>query len=392
MIAYNRHSLDNRQIKQEAAEALAKNVITEDEYQRILEAHPFKLYSPNIFIRIGLFLLTVLIVSCGLGILMLTDISANDHAIGARMILTGIMALVALELFIHNRGMYRAGVDDALLWTGTSLIYWGIEFSLGTFTDITSNGLVLILGVWGVWRYADRLMGLVAYGALLSLIFRSMTGSAAQNAAVPFIIMAISAVAYFLFSRMSRNESLRHYHSCLWLLRVAGLLSFYMAGNYFDIEHLNETVRSQSGPTAWVEGGPIALAWLWWTFTAIVPIVYIVWGIRKKDTVLLWTGLALVAAAVFTVRYYYHVLPTEAAMIIGGSILIATSYGLIRYLRTPKKGFTSAAPDEPHALENLPVEGLILAETFKSVSPQAVDQSNRFGGGSGGGAGAGGTY
>ncbi len=58
MIAHNRQSLDNRDIQQQAAEALAKTVITQTEYQRIREAYPFQLYIPNVFIRIGLFLLT----------------------------------------------------------------------------------------------------------------------------------------------------------------------------------------------------------------------------------------------------------------------------------------------------------------------------------------------
>jgi hypothetical protein len=106
----------------------------------------------------------------------------------------------------------------------------------------------------------------------------------------------------------------------------------------------------------------------------------------------------LVAGAIFTIRYYYHILPAELAMIIGGCILIAGAYGLIRYLQTPKHGFTSIAPDEPkpHPLQNLPVESLILAETFKSTPTQPSDQPPHFGGGSGGGsgggAGAGGIY
>ncbi len=119
---------------------------------------------------------------------------------------------------------------------------------------------------------------------------------------------------------------------------------------------------------------------------------YVVAGIRKKDVILLWTGLGLVAGAVFTVRYYYHILPAELAMIAAGSILIIGAYGLIRYLQPSKHGFTSLAPDEPHLLANLPVESLILAETFRSVATPPTDQGGSFGGGSGGGAGASGTY
>ncbi len=140
------------------------------------------------------------------------------------------------------------------------------------------------------------------------------------------------------------------------------------------------------------ESGTIALGWLWWMLTAITPIVYIVRGVQKKDDVFLWTGMALVAAAIFTVRYYYHLLPAELAMIIGGSLLIAGAYGLIRYLRMPRRGFTSDYPEDPHPLGNLPVEGLILAESFHAAGTAPEDPGFQFGGGTGGGGGAGGGY
>jgi uncharacterized membrane protein YgcG len=194
--------------------------------------------------------------------------------------------------------------------------------------------------------------------------------------------MTLSAIAYLLLRRLSTAESLRHYQACLSLLQMAALLTFYLSGNYYVVQNTDASIHG--------EGTPIALSWLWWIFTGIVPIIYVVAAIHKKDTILLWTGLTLVAGAIFTIRYYYHILPAELAMIIGGCILIAGAYGLIRYLQTPKHGFTSIAPDEPKP------HPLILAETFKSTPTQPSDQPPHFGGGSGGGsgggAGAGGIY
>jgi hypothetical protein len=384
MIAHNRRSLDHRDALRQAAEALAKNVITQAEYDRIREASPFKLYSPNIFIRIGLFLLTVLAVACGLGLFMLMTMGAGDHALGYIFIFWGIAAYGALEFFIKARGVYRAGVDDALLWMAGGLAFGGINWLADRISPTLESAILLVLAAWGVLRYADRLMALVAYGALISVIFHVLAGVAFGNAILPFVVMAVSVIAYLGFTRLSAVESLQHYHACVLLLRAAALLSFYLSGNYYVVQHINASLRG--------EEAPVALSWLWWTFTGIVPAAYVLMGIRKKDTILLWTGLALVAGAIFTIRYYYHVLPAELAMIIGGSILIATSYALIRWLHTPKHGFTSAASDEPHPLENPLVESLILAETFKSTPGQPTDQEPHFGGGSGGGAGASGTY
>ena len=385
MIAHNRQSLDNRDIQEQASDALAKHIITGAEYHRIRETHPFNLYSPNVFIRIGLFLLTVLIVACGLGLSLLIGMGGSEHSIGITMIFWGVAAYVALELFILNRDMYEAGVDDGLLWMAGGLVFGGIALLVDNLSAALGSGIIMVLAAWGVLRYADRLMALVTYGAFISLIFHLLTAAGSFAMAItPFVVMAVSITSYFLFTRLLDIESLRHYHPCLTLLRVGALTSFYLAGNYYVVRHVNASLHGQSAP--------IALSWLWWTITAIVPITYVVAGIRKKDTILLWTGLALTTAAVFTIRAYYHVLPAEIAMILGGAILIVGTYALIRYLRTSRHGFTSAAPDEPHVLENLPVESLVLAETFKSVPNQPLDQTNRFGGGSGGGGGAGGTY
>ena len=61
---------------------------------------------------------------------------------------------------------------------------------------------------------------------------------------------------------------------------------------------------------------------------------------RKDDFDGARMGLILIAAIVFTVRYYYHVLPAETAMMLGGLIMIAIAYSLIKYLKEPKYGFT----------------------------------------------------
>ena len=380
MIAYSRQSLDKLDIRQQAAKTLAKGAITPEEDQRIREAYPVTLYSPNVFIRIGLFLLTVLVVACGVG---LSELITSGNS--GLLILWGVISYCGLELFIRRKQAYRSGVDDALLWMATFLVIYGIIWLVPWIPDNLSNGLTLLLATWGMLRYADRVMALMAYEALMSLIFHFLiVHSLLGSAVIPFVFMTLSTTAYLLFTRFSARESLRHYRPGLTLLRAAALLSFYLSVNYYVVQHLDPSIREKSAP--------VTLGWLWWTLTGVVPVGYIAWGIRRKDAILLWMGLPLVAATVFTVRYYYHVMPAELAMILAGTILLTAAYVLIRYLRIPRNGFTSAAADEPHPLQNLPVESLVLVETFKGVPSQPIDQPGHFGGGSGGGAGAGGTY
>ncbi len=387
MLAYNQQYLDNRDVRDEAATALSHNIISAPEHDRILLAYPDKLYTPNFFIRIALFLLTLLAVGSCQGIFLLDGISGTS-GFGIQLIIFSLLSYAALEWVIRTRKVYRSGIDDALLWTASGLMLGGVWLIADDhITPSIISLIVLLLSSWGVLRYADRLMACVAYGSLLSLIFYMMTGwGPVAFGILPFVVMTVAIGSYFLFTWWAGIPALRHYRSCLNWLRMLVLLSFYLAGNEYVIRTLGASASGHSGSPA--------LGWLWWILTVGTPVFYIIRGIRQKDVIFLWAGMALTVVAVFTFRYYFHVMPAELAMVVAGSVLLIAAWGLIRYLCTARHGFTSTDPGNIYmsALEKLPIEGLILAETFKAGLSAPLDQPTRFGGGSGGGGGATGEF
>ena len=52
MQAYNKINLTNKYVQEQAMEALQAACISNESYNRILQAYPCKLYTPNYFIRI----------------------------------------------------------------------------------------------------------------------------------------------------------------------------------------------------------------------------------------------------------------------------------------------------------------------------------------------------
>jgi hypothetical protein len=384
MIAYNKTGLDNRKIREEAAKALGAGCITEEENAVIHQRHPAVFYSPNIFIRVGLFLLTGVIVAFSLGLLALIA----DRALGPLMIFMGFAGYGVLEYLIYSKRHFQSGVDDALLWMAGTLIYSGICVSADSMPLVTLYFIIFCLGLYGSLRYADRMVTLIAYGALLTIVFRlGIQGGAVGKAILPFLVMAVGGVFFLSGKKLARLKSCRHYHSCLLLIQVISLIVVYAAGNYYVVRELNALISDRPID----DGSTIALGWLFWILTVVTPLLYIYRGIRKKDALFLWVGIVLTGAMIFTIRYYYHVLPAELAMTIGGTALISIAYLLIRYLRTPRHGFTYAATDDRHLLQDLHLESLVIAETF-APTPSPADTDFRFGGGSGGGGGAGGQY
>ena len=94
------------------------------------------------------------------------------------------------------------------------------------------------------------------------------------------------------------------------------------------VNEMNAYMMGNSGNTE-----SVSLGWLFWMLTAVTPLFYIYAGVRKKDHLFLWTGLGLIAATIFTIRYYYHLMPVEWELLSGGAVMFAIAYGLIRYLK-----------------------------------------------------------
>ncbi len=123
-----------------------------------------------------------------------------------------------------------------------------------------------------------------------------------------------------------------------------------------------------------------------------MPLVYLAIGIKKKNAVLLRTGLLLIAAAVLTFRSYYHVLPIATTLTIAGAGILGIAYAIMKYLKTPKHGFTYAEPDDANLMDHIKVESLLIAETFSAAPSAPASDGTKFGGGDFGGGGSSGGF
>ncbi|PSL47771.1 hypothetical protein CLV51_102631 [Chitinophaga niastensis] len=389
MLAYNRQTLDNLEIKEEAEKALRKDCIDAATFKAIEAAHPVNFYTPNPIIKIGLFILTVIIASFSMGFLTLISLEAirNESGYAGLCVFFGLVCYGALELFIREKKFYKAGVDDALLWSAIGLFLCALAIK-GNTSLSTWSICVLVLTLLATLRFADMALSGVAYLAFLAFVFSILVklGPVAKTI-TPFVIMLLSLATWFVVRRLATQQPLRHYKHCLTVVEVLSLLTLYLAGNYFVVREVSNAMFDLQLK----DGQSIPGAMLFWIFTTVIPFVYLYLGIRRKDAVLLRTGMLLLAAIVFTIRYYHSVMPLETAMVTGGIILTGGAWALISYLQTPRHGFTYLETDEPSLADKLNVESLVIAQTFKP-GPQTPSNDMNFGGGTGGGGGASGEY
>jgi len=384
MQAYNKSDLYNKYVDEQATEALHTGCISEETYKNIIQTHPSKLYTPNYFIRIALGLLTIIaVVFLGLLLWLFTSASSNE-AITTLLIFLAILCYVTLELLVKNKQFYNAGLDNVLMSMAIIFIVSALFISYED-SWLVMSSITMFISLWLSIRFTDAFMAIISYCCLFIFLFLLyLKAGTIAKATAPLLMMCVSALAYFLIKKIMAREKFI-YQFCIKAVIVVSLVTFYASGNYFIVKELSNQMFHLQLST----DSPIPFGWLFWTFTLIIPPAYIIYGIIKKDFLLIRAGLGLMAATIFTIKYYYAVLPAEIEMLIGGIILIAVSYTLIKYFTKPKYGYTSENVYQSKN-ELLNVEALIIAETFSEKTTAESDSLYR--GGSGGGGGATGEY
>jgi len=396
MIIYNNVWLANLLIREEAERARKADAISTDEQKKIAEKYPVGFYTPNIFIRVGLFILTCIIVlfSGGLITLMASDMHIIDT--WGYYLFLGIITYISLEAMVKSNNHYKSGVDDALMWiSGGLFVAAFIIIQFKTTNDISYSRIsffMFLLALYYAMRFTDMLMTAVSLLALIVTIFLVWKDLSSWGmSTMPFLLMIVCSCFYLLSKGVIGKKNAIHYTNCLSIIQIISLLILYFAGNYLIVQSLS-TTEAYGGTYGWgdTKAAKVPFAAFFWIWTISLPFVYIYLGLRKKDVILLRSGLLLVAIAVFTFRAYYHVMPVEGALCIIGAILLGLSYGVIKYLKIPKHGFTYEDLNEDNLMDKLKVESLIISETFSGT--QAQNDQTRFGGGDFGGGGASGNF
>jgi hypothetical protein len=387
MIAYSKTALKHLHIQQEANEAFENNCISETEYAAIKTHYPVPFYTPHFFIRVGLLLLTAVIGAFTFGLFFMISLSSSIENPAGLLFFFMLLSYGALEYFVKNNQHYRSGVDDALLWMTVIFFTSGLN-CIDQLPLFWYAAAIFLLTSFLSLRFADALMSAIACLSFAgTLFFAYMEIGDIATLTMPFVMMLAAAVLYMFSYKMERKDTEKYYTLCLLIVEVVALLGLYVAGNYFVVREMGNSMFQLNLN----EKEGIPLGWLFWAFTTGIPLLYMYRGVQKKDPVLLRTGLLLIAVMIWTIRFYYHVMPIEIAMIAGGILITGISYILIRYLKNPRQGFMYKETKEGLPIGKLQIEALVINQSF--AMPQTPEVSGtRFGGGSGGGAGAGGDY
>ncbi|HEY8400620.1 MAG TPA: hypothetical protein VIK89_05125, partial [Cytophagaceae bacterium] len=352
--------------------------------------YPVNFYTPNFFIRITLFLFSIVLSIAAYSFLLLISGGFEGGNIGwgiRTLIFSGGVGAV-LYLIISEKKAYCAGMDDALAYilTGSCistflLFFYPIwehtrfETHIGLFFSLP------ILAFASIY-FTDRILTLTTLGALLHFYFLCLLEIPFLKPLLPFLCLALGCLLYYYSKTFKVNFNLRYWAKCLEVIEMASLFIIYASLNYFVVRELSIELMSLQLN----EGEDIPLAIVFYIATATIPLIYIVYGLKKKDRTMFRSGLIITALSVLTFKYYFSLGHHEITLTVAGTLLTLITFCLFRYLKTAKYDIGLDAEDDDGIKSE--AEAFLLSQTLKTgnftnaVPEKGMDfNGGKFGGG-----------
>jgi uncharacterized membrane protein YgcG len=390
MKAYNPQWSENDFIQKTAQKWPKQGFLSKEQFSEIEKTYAHDYYDPNIFLKIGLFVFTILAASVSVSLMSVFQYWIFENHFNMTLIIQGLLVgsvfLLLLESLIKGRNLYHSGVDNALIYMTLGSFCTSIYFIFEQLNPPTWLFLMLFLPLFvtATIRYAESVICTLTYFLILAIFVTIALESFWGKTLLPFIVMIVSAGIYFAVKKLSTRKDYLYYETCLTILKTLSLITFYLGGNYLIVREGNALINNLSLSVS----PQVVFAPIFYFFTAIIPLGYILFGLKNRDRLILILGLIALGFSIFTYKFYFSILPIEIALTLGGILLIALAGGLIQYLKTEKKGFTYQPDDE---FEGFNLEAMLMSQLVQSKIPQQGD-TFRFGGGDSGGGGAGGNY
>lgn len=395
MIAYDKTLLDNVYIDQEANRLKESGFISKEQYKDLSHQIPKLKSQNNLFIRIGFFILGCLLYSSICGFISLLGLGAMDNGYLFFIYLFAFIGFGAKEYMSQEMKYFGFGLDDAFILGATLALLTavGLTFEQNYYPNYLAVIIVLaIASSIAYLRYLNTSLALLACigitGSTAYLIFEYLI---IGKAILPFAMMLLAGMGYLFSKKKLQNLAFPYYYNGLKLAKGFCLILFYLAGNYYVVRELNFSLSGEFYYNAVSPEIPFAL--LFWAFTFIIPVVYLIFSLKNKDRMMLWIGFLALCFSFFTFRMYHYVLPPEVALTIGGLAVFAFTYFSIKKTKYNETGITFKADRfmNPNAFSNL--QALVAASQFGLKPEVKVEESPmEFGGGGFSGGGSNGEF
>jgi hypothetical protein len=402
MRLYNASSEETLRARKLLKDWAGEGYLTKEQYQHLERETISELRTTNIFLRLVLFLFTLIIVA-GAAALFLEGFFSrpSEQTSGIFLLIFAAVSYAAAEVAVSQARLHRYGIEEALAVCSVGFLGVGMQLALFSGRPYSPNpdaaqslvpaaGALFSLWIWrrfGLW-----------YAFLAAMIFAVFIPGdwTSSHWARHMIVVAFYATGLICVAAVRPRHRFDYLDDDYSLAEAFLWLGIYLAIN-LQLSSLNVRAQWWVGTQAAAEF-PRPFYWTTWVLIWCLPPVILVRGVRQKDRFVIAVGtIAAILTFVCNKPYLGWQRHTWDPILLG-VLLTGVALYVRRWLaRGPggiRHGFTAARlSGRDKRWMSIGSAGLGL------VSPQSITPSTqtrspgfRFGGGASGGGGAGGDY
>ena len=403
MRLYSASSEETLRARKLLADWAGEGFLTQEQYQRLKQETVCELRTTNIFLRIVLFLFTLISV-CAAAALFLSVFlpHSSDQTNGIFLLICAALSYAAAELAVSQGHLYRYGIEEALAVCSVGFLYAGMQAAFFSGTSYSPNpnafhslvpAVCALFSLW-IWRRFGLRYAFPAAMIFAVFLPAYWTSSHSAQHVIVSLVYAIGLIGVIAVrSRQHSDYGGDDYspaEAFLWL-------GIYLA--------INLQLSSLDLPPHWWGGGTRAVSefassfyWTTWALTWLLPPVGLVRGLRRKDRFVIAVGAIVTVLTLVTNKPYLGWPRHTWDPMLLGILLAAVALFIRRWLAHGpggiRGGFTAArlsGKDKQWMNASSAVFGLMTPQSI-TPTPQTTSPGVRFGGGASGGGGAGGDY
>jgi hypothetical protein len=376
----------------------SEGFLSEAQYQRMEQETVCELRRTNIFLRLVLFLFTLIIVGAAVGLFFVVFLSHPPaQTSGVFLLIFAAISYGAAEFAVSQARLYRYGIEEALAVCSVGFLCAGMQlaFFSGSHYSPTPDAAEFLIPAAGaiVSLWIWRRFGL-PYAFLAAMIFVLFLPGywTSSHSAQHLIVAAFYAAGLTSVAAVRSRHRFDFLNDGYSLVEAFLWLGLYLSIN-LQLSSLNFTGEWWVATRALTEF-PKSFYWATWMLIWCLPPTVLARGVRRKDRFVIAVG-AIVAVLTFVTNKPYlgwqrH---TWDPMLLG-ALLIGVALFIRRWFASgpgeTRHGFTAqrlSGKDKQWMNAGSAAFGLVSPHSI-TPSPQSGSPDVRFGGGDSGGGGA----
>ncbi len=307
MRAYSESSEEARLARELLKDWAGEGFLTQAQYQGMEQETVCELRRTNIFLRLVLFLFTLIIVGAAAGLFYEVILShSSEHTIGVFLLIFAAGSYGAAEYAVSQARLYRYGIEEALAVLSVGLLCVGMEltfFSGQGYSPVSHiaeslvPGAGVIASLW-IWRRFG-----LPYAFFAAMVFAIWPPSywTSSHAAWHLMIAAFYAAGLVSVAAMRPRHRFTYLDNEFSIAEALLWLGIYLAIN-LQLSSVNMFGHWWGGPRADEYSKPFY--WATWALIWCLPPTVLWRGLRLKDRWIIVVGGIVATLTLVTNKPY----------------------------------------------------------------------------------------